>query len=174
MKNIVIMILLINLMVVSSGCSAPKEYKDQPNSFNSTDCEVNELKNFWIVVIDKEAAFREQYDECRIAAGKIIDILREDLPLEPSFKSEAIQITKKAQRKLEDFRESIVFFKDSSNNQIRKFVKEFLIINEYGNVVLKLYYEFVLDSQKFISSEEKVSKLAEYQALLKGQYDYVN
>jgi hypothetical protein len=138
-----------------------------------THLEGNEFKELLILVIPKDTVFREHYEESRLAVGKVIASLKEEKTLDSELQRETIEITRQAQRKLEEFREAVIKFQNSSNPNIRKAVRELLKINEYGKVVLQQNYSFVSSPNDFMSSEAEISKLKEYRSLLAEQYEYV-
>lgn len=172
MKKIIFTMLSVSLVVTSFGHAVSQEDK-QEKILKQTRFEENEFKELLILVIPKDTVFREHYEESRLAVGKVIAALKEEKNLDSELQRETIEITKKAQRKLEEFREAVIKFQNSSNPNIRKAVRELLKINEYGKVVLQQNYSFVSSPNDFMSSEAEISKLKEYRSLLAEQYEYV-
>lgn len=173
MKKIIFTMLSVSLVVTSFGYAVSQEDKYQEKVLKPTHLEGNEFKELLILVIPKDTVFREQYEESRLAVGKVIASLKEEKALDRELQEETIGITRKAQRKLEEFREAVLSFQNSSNPNIRKAVRELLKINEYGKVVLQQNYNFVSSPNDFMSSEAEISKLKEYRSLLADQYEYV-
>lgn len=173
MKKIIFTILSVSLVVTSVGHAVSKEDKNQEKILKQTQLEGNEFEELLILIIPKDTVFREHYEESRLAVGKVIASLKEERTLDSELQRETIEITRKAQRKLEEFREAVIKFQNSSNPNIRKAVRELLKINEYGKVVLQQNYSFVSSPNDFMSSEAEISKLKEYRSLLAEQYEYV-
>jgi TPR repeat protein len=173
MKKFIITILSVVFCAASFNSAMSQEERSQEKALKSTHFEDSKFKEFLTLVFPKETAFRELYEESRLVVVKVVSAFKVDESLDVGLQGEAFGIIRKAQRKLEEFREVATTFQNSSNPNIRKSVRELLKINEYGNVVLQQRYNFVLHPNEFLSSDDGINKLNEYSALLKEQYEYV-
>lgn len=168
------MMLSLSLIVFSVfGSLASEEMDCEAKILKSYEQAKCEFREFLVVIIHKDDAFRKHYEEARKAVRKVIANLNEDGTLDSGFQIEALQTTKKAQRELEEFKDAVSCFQDSLNPNIRKITKEFLKLNEYGSVLLELDYNFIKSPEEFLASKDGVNKLAEHTALLKEQYEYI-
>lgn len=172
MKKIILTILLVGVVVTTFGHAVSQEDKPQEKILKQAPFEENKVRELLILVIPKDTVFREHYEETRLVVGKIISALKEK-NLDRDLQEEAIDIIRKAQSKLEEFREAVSSFQNYSHPNTRKVVRELLKINEYGKIVLQQSYNFVSSPDDFLSSEAGISKLKENRSLLAEQYEYI-
>lgn len=133
----------------------------------------NEFNEFIILLIEKNDLFLEHYRNSRDVVGKVLGALDDDNLVDVNLKMEAIQINKKACRKLEDYKNFIIGFQNSKDQNIRELVQECLKIIEYGGQILELDGAFIKGSDDFLSSRKNVNKLIECIALINEQYEYI-
>lgn len=169
MKKIVTMFLYTCLIGMSFDYVYPEESQCQTNIFKID--EVTDYTTFLNIVLDQDIIFLEQYRDVLKSTSKIIDTLHENKTLNSELQTESIKMTKKAQRKLEEYSDAMVQFQNSSNPKIQKLVKEVLLMNEYAKLLLLEIYDFIRSPYEFIS-EGRFKKIREYNAIFEEQHDY--
>lgn len=169
MKKIVTMFLYTCLIGMSFDYVYPEESQCQTNIFKID--EVTDYTTFLNIVLDQDIIFLEQYRDVWKSTSKIIDTLHENKTLNSELQTESIKMTKKAQRKLEEYGDAMIQFQNSSNPKIQKLVKEVLLMNEYAKLLLLEIYDFIRSPYEFIS-EGRFKKIREYNAIFEEQHDY--
>src|SRR5207244_3193942 len=94
MKNIVVNVLVVSLIVMSFRCAAIEV--SQTKQIKSECCKKEEIKDFMLVLINKDNAFRAQYEEVGSVFSKIIDVLLQEKSVDSELQIKAVQETKKA------------------------------------------------------------------------------
>lgn len=169
MKKIVTMFLYTCLIGMSFDYVYPEESQCQTNIFKID--ELTDYTTFLNIVLDQDIIFLEQYRDVLKSTSKIIDTLHENKTLNSELQTESIKMTKKAQRKLEEYSDAMIQFQNSSNPKIQKLVKEVLLMNEYAKLLLLEIYDFIRSPYEFIS-EGRFKKIREYNAIFEEQHDY--
>jgi len=137
-----------------------------------------EFLEFLSVVVEKETSFLDHYEKSRENVSLAVKNLKENFnsnekrKLDVSFQIDALQITKKAQRKLTEFKQFAIAHQNSDNSKIRNISKEIVIFCKYAEVILDQLYKFFLSTDEFLTTE-RPKKLAEYTALFKEQHDFI-
>lgn len=107
--------------------------------------------------------FRKLYEKSKGNLSMVLDELRNDKSVnEPLTK--CLKDSRKAIKKTEEFITLMQTFQTTSNENLRRLAKEFLLLGQNAKGVLEQHYKFFLSPYEFLDSDVSMNKFAEYTA----------